>query len=397
MRFTCECDVRSPVPSACVHRHDLLSSSPPPIPLQMIFRLVIPALLCSSAILCAQEPQAALPGYSPQAARHERALEQATIQRPDTGRARLLSRTLSSDVHIASTPAQARTRDIVVNDMKQWGLPTEVRTYDVWMPHTTTVQAWRVAPDTLALNLAEGVVPEDTTSWTAREAVISNGYSGTGDVSAPVVYVNYGLIEDYAQLDSMHVSVKGKIAIARYGRSYRGIKAREAEKHGAVGLIIYSDPQDDGYVRGDVYPNGPMRPSQGVQRGSILNPDGDPSTPGYASVPGVKRLPVDSLPVSHIPVLPMSYGTAARLLEGLRGSNEPASWQGGLPFHYHAGPGPVAAHVIVQSDTATAAIKQIWDTFGIVRGSEFPDELVIIGGHRDAWGSGAADNVSGTD
>jgi N-acetylated-alpha-linked acidic dipeptidase len=362
----------------------------------MILRLVIPALLCSSAILCAQEPQAALPGYSPQAARHERALEQATIQRPDTGRARLLSRTLSSDVHIAGTPAQARTRDIVVNDMKQWGLPTEVRTYDVWMPHTTTVQAWRVAPDTLALNLAEGVVPEDTTSWTAREAVISNGYSGTGDVSAPVVYVNYGLIEDYAQLDSMHVSVKGKIAIARYGRSYRGIKAREAEKHGAVGLIIYSDPQDDGYVRGDVYPNGPMRPSQGVQRGSILNPDGDPSTPGYASVPGVKRLPVDSLPVSHIPVLPMSYGNAARLLEGLRGSNVPASWQGGLPFHYHAGPGPVAAHVIVQSDTATAAIKQIWDTFGIVRGSEFPDELVIIGGHRDAWGPGAADNVSGT-
>jgi N-acetylated-alpha-linked acidic dipeptidase len=362
----------------------------------MIFRLVIPALLCSSAILCAQEPQAALPGYSPQAARQERALEQATMQRPDTGRARLLSRTLSSDVHIAGTPAQARTRDIVVNDMKQWGLPTEVRTYDVWMPHTTTVQAWRVAPDTLALNLAEGVVPEDTTSWTAREAVISNGYSGTGDVSAPVVYVNYGLIEDYAQLDSMHVSVKGKIAIARYGRSYRGIKAREAEKHGAVGLIIYSDPQDDGYVRGDVYPNGPMRPSQGVQRGSILNPDGDPSTPGYASVPGVKRLPVDSLPVSHIPVLPMSYGNAARLLEGLRGSNVPASWQGGLPFHYHAGPGPVAAHVIVQSDTATAAIKQIWDTFGIVRGSEFPDELVIIGGHRDAWGPGAADNVSGT-
>ena len=362
----------------------------------MIFRLVIPALLSSVAVLSAQEPQTALPGYTPQAAQQERALEQATIQRPDSGRARALSRTLSSEVHIAGTPAQARTRDIVVNDMKQWGLPTEVRTYDVWMPHTTTLQAWRVAPDTLALNLAEGAVPEDTTSWTAQEAVIANGYSGTGDVSAPAVYVNYGLIEDYAQLDSMHVSVKGKIAIARYGRSYRGIKAREAEKHGAVGLIIYSDPQDDGFVRGDVYPEGPMRPSQGVQRGSILNPDGDPSTPGYASVPGVKRLPVDSLPVSHIPVVPMSYGNASKLLAGLRGSGVPSSWQGGLPFHYHAGPGPVAAHLIVHSDTATAAIKQIWDTFGIVRGSEFPDELVIIGGHRDAWGPGAADNVSGT-
>jgi len=358
-------------------------------------RLLVPAVL---TIACAATvgAQQALPGYSPEASAKERALEAETIKRPDARSASEYSRALSHEVHISGTPAQARTRDYVVNLMKQWGLQTEVRTYDVWMPHTTVMQAWRVAPDTMVLHLAEGPVPEDTTSWTQKEAVIANGYSGTGDVTAPVVYVNYGLIEDYAQLDSLGISVKGKIAIARYGRSYRGIKAREAEKHGAVGLVIYSDPEDDGYVRGDVYPKGPMRPSQGVQRGSIMNPDGDPSTPGYPSHPGAKRIPVDQLDVSHIPVIPMSYGNAAQLLRGLDGKDVPQSWQGGLPFHYHVGPGPVQARLLVESDTATAAIKPIWDTFGIVRGSEFPEQVVIIGGHRDAWGPGAADNVSGT-
>jgi N-acetylated-alpha-linked acidic dipeptidase len=360
----------------------------------MLVRSISLALLSCAGALGAQ--QVAMPGYSPAAAERERALEARAVQGPDSAEARAFSRVLSDEVHIAGTPAQARTRDTVIAAMKRWGLETSVRTYEVWMPHTTTLQAWRVAPDTLALHLAEGPVPQDTTSWTVQEAVISNGYSGTGDVTAPVVYVNYGLIEDYAQLDSIGVSVKGKIAIARYGRSYRGIKAREAEKRGAVGLIIYSDPEDDGYVRGDVYPDGPMRPPQGVQRGSVLNPDGDPSTPGYPSRPGAQRIPLSQMDVSHIPVLPMSYGNAAELLRGLAGAHVPESWQGGLPFRYHVGPGPVEAHLIVHSDTATAAIKPIWDTFGIIRGSEYPDELVIIGGHRDAWGPGTADNVSGT-
>jgi N-acetylated-alpha-linked acidic dipeptidase len=350
-------------------------------------------LLCASTLAAQQEK---LPGYAPDRASRQRAMEGRVIARPSADSARTYSRVLSSEVHIAGTPAQARTRDYVIAAMKRWGLETEVRTYEVWMPHTTTLQVWRVAPDTIALDLAEGPVPEDTTSWTVREPVIANGYSGTGDVTAPIVYVNYGLIEDYAQLDSMGVSVKGKIAVARYGRSYRGIKAREAEKRGAVGLIIYSDPKDDGFVRGDVYPQGPMRPSQGVQRGSILNPDGDPSTPGYPSLPGAPRLPVSEMDVSRIPVVPMSYRNAAALLRGLRGAAVPESWQGGLDFRYHAGPGPVAAHMIVHSDTATAPFKKIWDTFGIIRGSERPDQIVMIGGHRDAWGPGAADNVSGT-
>jgi len=361
-------------------------------------------LLCSVALAVAASLAAlplraqgeTLPGYARAASEQQQALESRVIAHPDPDSARTWSRFLSSEVHIAGTPEQARTRDYVIAAMKRWGLETEVRTYDVWMPHTTNIQVWRVAPDTLMLHLAEGPVAEDSTSWTAKEAVIANGYSGTGSVTAQVVYVNYGLIEDYAQLDSMGVSVKGKIAVARYGRSYRGIKAREAEKRGAVGLIIYSDPQDDGFARGDVYPEGPMRPARGVQRGSVMNGDGDPSTPGYPSKPGAKRVPTAELEVARIPVIPMSYGNAAELLRGLRGSDVPREWQGGLPFRYHAGPGPVVAHMLVESDTATAAIKQIWDTFGIVRGSEFPDQVVIIGGHRDAWGPGAADNVSGT-
>jgi len=192
------------------------------------------------------------------------------------------------------------------------------------------------------------------------------------------------------------VSVKGKIAMARYGRSYRGIKAREAEKHGAAGLLIYSDPAEDGFMRGDVYPTGPMRPANGIQRGSVMNPNGDPSTPGYPSVSGAKRIPVSEMEVPRIPVLPISYGNAGELLRGLDGHSIPQSWQGGLPFRYHVGPGPVRARMAVTTDATTSPYKDIWDTFGVIRGSVYPDEIVMMGGHRDAWGPGAADNVSGT-
>jgi N-acetylated-alpha-linked acidic dipeptidase len=334
-------------------------------------------------------------GYAAGNASRERELEASAITRPTATSAAAHSRALSRETHVAGTAAQRRTRDYVMEQMKTWGLETEFRAYDVWMPHPVSVDVERMAPQPKRLSLAEPAVAGDPTSKLWQYPTV-NGYSGEGDVTADVVYVNYGLVEDYAQLDSMHVSVTGKIAIARYGRSYRGIKAREAERHGAAGLLIYSDPQDDGYVVGDVYPDGPMRNSAGVQRGSILNPDGDPSTPGYASKPGVPRLTVDKMEISRIPVVPIGYGNAAELLKYVRGGDVPHSWQGGLPFHYHVGPGPVRARVAVHDDRAANAIKPIYDTFGIVRGSEFPNELVIIGGHRDAWGPGAADNVSGT-
>lgn len=349
------------------------------------------ALICGPS-LAAQQP---VVGYSPQNAARERQLEADAIKRPSPNTAATNSKALSRETHVSGTPPQARTRDYVIAQMKSWGIETEVRTYDIWMPHPTSVRVARVSPEPKEFSLAEPPVKGDPTSALAQYPTV-NGYSGQGDATADVVYVNYGLIEDYAQLDSIGVSVKGKIAIARYGRSFRGIKAREAEKHGAVGLLIYSDPQDDGFVVGDVYPDGPMRNANGVQRGSILNPDGDPSTPGYASKPGAARLAADRMEISHIPVVPMSYGNAAELLKYLRGPGVPRGWQGGLGFHYHVGPGPVRARVAVTDDRATKAIKPIYDTFGIIRGSEFPDELVIVGGHRDAWGPGTADNVSGT-
>ena len=336
-----------------------------------------------------------MPGYTAANAQRERELEANATRRPSPAVASTHSKQLSRETHVAGTSAQARTRDYVIEQMKKMGIETQVRAYDVWMPHPVSVHVARVSPQPKELSLVEPPVAGDATSSLWQYPTV-NGYSGAGDVTAEVVYVNYGLIEDYAQLDSIGVSVKGKIAVARYGRSYRGIKAREAEKHGAVGLLIYSDPQDDGYVVGDVYPEGPMRNSAGVQRGSILNPDGDPSTPGYGSTGSVPRLTPDKMEISHIPVVPISYGNASELLRYVRGAAVPRAWQGGLAFHYHVGPGPVKVRVAVQDDRATKPMKPIYDTFGMIRGTDFPDELVIVGGHRDGWGPGAADNVSGT-
>ncbi len=353
-------------------------------------------LLFAFAFAAASLGAQTTPGYSSQSAATERVAEADAIARASATSASAHSKFLSLQPHMAGTPAQARTRDYVIDRMKSWGLETEVRGYSVWMPHPTSTRVWRIAPDPIELDLREGIVPEDTTSAVFPQVPPFNGYGAAGDVRGDVVYVNYGLIEDYAQLDSMGVSVKGKIAIARYGRSYRGIKAREAEKHGAIGLIIYSDPADDGYVRGDVYPAGPMRPSRGIQRGSVMNPNGDPSTPGYPSTPNAKRIAPGNMDVPRIPVLPISYGNATELLRGLTGKSIPQPWQGGLPFRYHVGPGPVQARIAVTTDAATNPYKQIWNTLGTIRGSEFPDEIVIIGAHRDSWGPGAADNVSGT-
>ncbi len=354
-------------------------------------RTVLLALLVASPAAAQQ-----LPGYTSSNTAAERTLEQSAIATPAPASAEAHSKALSKEIHVAGTPAQARTRDYVIDQMKKWGLDTEVRTYEVWMPIPTAVHLWRVDGRAKELPLSEPPVEGDPTSSLPQYPTV-NGYSGVGDVTGQVVYANYGLIEDYARLDSAGVSVRGKIVVVRYGRSFRGIKAREAEKHGAAALIMYSDPQDDGYVRGDVYPEGRMRPPAGVQRGSVLNVDGDPSTPGWPSTDGAKRLTLDQMDLPHIPVIPIGYGNAIELLRDLHGADIPdQSWQGGLPFRYHVGPGPVQARIQVRDDRDSAGYKKIWDTFGIVRGTEFPDEMVIIGGHRDAWGPGTADNVSGT-
>ncbi len=220
--------------------------------------------------------------------------EQRLLAIPDTASVRQMSRDLSAVPHMAGTPAQATTRDYVLDKMKSWGIDAWSKEYTVYIPQPDTVAAWifpgpRRSP--VRLNLAE------PGTGGGPQIPPFNGYTGDGDVTADVVYVNYGLIEDYKTLDSLGISVSGKIALARYGRSFRGIKAREAQKRGAVGLIVYSDPQEDGYFRGDVYPKGPMRNADGIQRGSMMNGNGDPTTPSWSSVEGAHRLAEDSLDI----------------------------------------------------------------------------------------------------
>jgi N-acetylated-alpha-linked acidic dipeptidase len=356
--------------------------------LSAIFSL---SLLLSSPALA----QAPLTGFSPTAAERERALEPLLLQAGDGPAAVRDRRTLSAEPHVAGTPAQQRTAAYVLREMAKAGLDTSRADFSVYLPYPDSTIVELVSPTRIRFALNEPPVPGDTTTYLTPWPAM-NGTAGDGDVTAPLVYVNYGLNEDYATLDSLGISVKGKIAIARYGRSFRGIKAREAEKHGAVGLILYSDPQDDGYFRGDVYPEGTMRNAEGVQRGSILNEDGDPSTPGWASVKGARRLPTDSMNISRIPVVPLGYGNAAKLLEPMRGHDVPQRWQGGLPFRYHIGGTDAAtARVGLWHQKGQDAFKTITNTYGIIRGSTWPDEIVIVGGHRDAWGPGARDNVGG--
>src|SRR5207237_217726 len=302
-----------------------------------------------------------------------------------------LQTSLRAAAHMAGTPAQAATRDYVLQHLRSWGVDAWSKEYTVYIPQPEVVAAWVIpGPRAKAAQLS---LPEP---GKGPQVPPFNGYTGDGDVTAELVYVNYGLIEDYKTLDSLGISVRGKIAIARYGRSFRGIKAREAQKRGAVGLIVYSDPQEDGYFRVDVYPKGPMRPAGGIQRGSMMNGNGDPTTPGWASTDGARRLSEDSLDIPGIPIIPMSYGNARRLLEPLEGPSVPQTWEGALPFRYHVGPGPVRARLRVKTERGARGFHKIWNTVGMIRGARWPDEWVVVGGHRDAWGPGARDNVSGS-
>ena len=349
-------------------------------------------ILLAAALPAALGAQAPLTGYTGVASVAQRELERRAIAIPSPDSARRIARALSIEPHIAGTPAQMRTRDYVNAELSKLGLRVETRSYRVYLPHATAVHVSRVSPEPIDLPVDEPTIASDSASG-LRQYPTVNGYSAAGDVTGDVVYVNYGLVEDYVKLDSIGVSVKGRIVIARYGRSFRGIKAREAEKHGAIALLIYSDPSDDGFAVGDVYPVGPMRNARGVQRGSVYNGYGDPSTPGYGATENVARVGVDQMAIPHIPVVPVSYGTAASLLEGVRGATIPQAWQGGLAFRYHIGPGPVRARVQVTLDDKP--FKLIHNTIATLPGRVSADEVIVIGGHRDAWGAGAGDNVSG--
>ncbi|MGH9959751.1 MAG: M28 family metallopeptidase, partial [Pyrinomonadaceae bacterium] len=248
------------------------------------------------------------------------------------------------------------------------------------------------------LSVKEAVIPEDPSSSSSKIIPLFNGYSPSGDVTAPLVYVNYGLPPDYEALKKLGVDVKGRIVIARYGNSFRGVKAKVAEENGAVGLIIYSDPADDGYTQGDVYPKGPWRPPDSAQRGSVqylFRYPGDPLTPGRPSTPGVPRLKIEeATDLTRIPVQPISYGDARRLLEPLRGPVRPQGFQGGLPFAYHVGgTDDVRVHLKTEMDYQ---VRKIWNVIARIEGNEEKDRWVIMGNHRDAWTFGAVDPNSGS-
>jgi N-acetylated-alpha-linked acidic dipeptidase len=320
-----------------------------------------------------------------------------SVPAPDSAREHL--RRLTAEPHVAGTKEDYATAIYVRDQIRSYGISSELNEYDVLLPYPSQPGIVEIiSPRRERLSLKEPVIAEDPSSSSPKIIPLFNGYSPSGDVTAPLVYVNYGLPPDYEALKKAGVDVTGKIAIARYGNSFRGVKAQVAQSHGAVGLIIYSDPADDGYVQGDVYPKGPWRPLQSAQRGSVQflsTAPGDPLTPGRPASPGVPRLKMEEVTtLPRIPVQPISYGDARRLLEPLRGPLRPKGFQGGLPFPYHVGATEfVRVHL---KTTMDYQIRKIWNVISRIEGDEEKDRWVIMGNHRDAWTFGAVDPNSGT-
>jgi N-acetylated-alpha-linked acidic dipeptidase len=320
------------------------------------------------------------------------------VPAPESAREHL--RRLTAVPHVAGTKEDYATAVYVRDQIRSYGIPADLKEYDVLLnyPKQPSIVELITSKGRERLPLKEAVIPADPSSSDPRIIPLFNGYGPSGDATAPLVYVNYGLPPDYEALKKIGVDVKGKIAIARYGNSFRGVKAKVAEDHGAVGLIIYSDPADDGYAQGDVYPKGPWRPVSSGQRGSVqylFKASGDPLTPGKPSIPGVPRLKMEEVDtLTHIPVQPMSYGDAKRLLEPLRGPLRPKGFQGALPFPYHVG---ATEHVRVHLKTLMDyQVRKIWNVISRIEGNEEKDRWVIMGNHRDAWTFGAVDPNSGT-
>lgn len=309
-------------------------------------------------------------------------------------------KTLTREPHMAGTPEDHTTALYVAQKFRAAGLETEIVPYRVLMnyPKVVKVEAYGPGGKLLMSGPHREHVDGDPFQDDPRVVMPFNGSSGSGDVTGEVVYANYGRLEDFDKLAADHIDLHGKIVICRYGANFRGVKVYIAEQRGAAGVLIYSDPQDDGYYRGDPYPNGPWRPATGVQRGSVqylFKYSGDPETPGVASTPDLpdsKRVnPEGNQP--HIISIPLSYQDAAPILQALKGPGVPQGWQGALPFRYHMGPGGVTVHLVSQQDYQR---RLIWDVIGRVKGTEYPDDWVVVGNHRDAWVYGAVDPNSGT-
>jgi N-acetylated-alpha-linked acidic dipeptidase len=335
-------------------------------------------------------------GFTAAHAAEEREREKQFQSVPSPAELRENMRAISAEPHHAGSAGSRKVAEYILAKFKAWGLNASIEEFQALMPYPTERVVELVAPERYAARLKEPAVPEDPDSGDADQLPTFNAYSADGDVTAEVVYVNYGTPEDYEQLAKLHVDVKGKIVLARYGRSWRGIKPKVAFEHGAVGCIIYSDPRDDGFYQGDVYADGAWRPGNGVQRGSVMDMPlhpGDPLTPGTASEPGAA--PIDratSKTILKIPVLPISYEDALPLLKNLKGPVAPETWRGALPATYHIGPGPSQVHLKL---TFEWRMRPLYDVVARIDGSEFPDQWIIHGNHHDAWVNGASDPTSG--
>jgi N-acetylated-alpha-linked acidic dipeptidase len=331
----------------------------------------------------------------------EQEVEKKFIAVPDAKLAEEHLRILTQAPHIAGSPEDKATADYVAQKFRDAGLATEIVEYKVWLNYPVEINVDMTAPEGVVMHGPHREhVDGDPFQDDPRVVMPYNGMSPSGDAEAEVVYANYGSPADFDKLKQMNVDVRGKIVIVRYGENFRGVKEFVAQERGAVGVLIYSDPKDDGYVRGDAYPKGPWRPASGVQRGSVgfmFQFPGDPTTPGVASnsaLPEAKRLsPAESQQLPKIPVTPISYADASPILEHLSGQQSPREWQGGLPFTYHVGPGSSKVKMHLKQDYQ---FRTIWDVIGKIKGTAAPDEWVVAGNHRDAWVYGAVDPNSGT-
>lgn len=303
---------------------------------------------------------------------------------------------LSAKPHAIGSPAGKENAEYILNLYKSWGWDAKIEIFHVLFPTPKTRVLEMISPTSYKALLKEPALKEDMTSGQQDQLPTYNAWSADGDVTGEVVYVNYGLPSDYDELAKLGIDVKGKIVIAKYGRSWRGIKPKVAQEHGAIGCIIYSDPKDDGYLQGDVYPKGAFKNEYGVQRGSVMDMviyPGDPLTPGVGATEDAKRLDrLQAINLLKIPVLPISYHDAKPLLEALEGPVAPDDWRGGLPFTYHVGPGKTKVHLQLAFDWK---IVPCYDVIAMMKGSQYPDEWVIRGNHHDAWVNGANDPISG--
>ncbi len=337
-----------------------------------------------------------LRGFSAAASAAELVREREFQAMPDAKLAEADFDVMTAEPHHTGSPYEIKLADYVADRFKTFGFDVSRDEYGVLLPWPGERRLDIVGPDEVRLQVEEEKIRGD--QWADMPGILPayNAYSPAGDVTGEIVYVNFGIPSDYETLEKLGIDVKGKIVLARYGGSWRGIKPKVAAEHGAIACLIYSDPHEDGYFQGDVYPDGPFRGWGMIQRGSVMDMPrypGDPSTPGRPSKPGVERLPMDQIKtLSPIPVQPLSYRDGVELLKRLKGPVAPEAWRGALPITYHVGPGPARVHVKLQMEYAQ---RRLINVVARIAGRELPDEWVIVGSHRDAWTFGASDSVSG--